>query len=503
MARIAVGGLHHETNTFAPLKATYEEFSRGGGWPGLQRGTGVLTAFDGMNLPIAGALEVFRGKGHTLVPLVWAAATPSAQVMEDAYERIVGMMLDDLKAQLPVDAIYLDLHGAMVTEHLDDGEGELLNRVRAVVGRDMPIVVSLDLHANITPEMIDLTDVMRAYRTYPHIDMADTGRRTAELLVNLLEGSRKPHKHSQSLDFLIPLSWQCTMMEPGATVYRRLEEIERETSVVLSFTPGFPAADFPFCGAAVFGYGNDAAATAAAVQQLAQEISRHEKDFAGRIYTADEGVAEALRRRAARPIVLADTQDNPGAGGSSDTVGLLEALLRGGAVDASIAVMWDPAAAEAAHRAGVGAMLSIGLGGKSGAPDQRPLQGSYRVEVLGEGKFLGTGPMYGGAAMNLGPMALLRIGGVRVVVATRKVQAADQAIFRHLGVEPATERILGLKSSVHFRADFTPIAEDILVVKAPGAMLADPADFPFTRLRPGIRIRPLGAPFQPATTRIC
>jgi len=503
MARIAVGGLHHETNTFAPLKATYEEFERGGGWPGLQRGPAVLTAFEGMNLPIAGALEVLRARSHELVPLVWAAATPSAHVTEDAYERIVGMMLRELKAKLPVDAIYLDLHGAMVTEHLDDGEGELLRRVRSMVGSELPIVASLDLHANVTPEMIEFTDVMLAYRTYPHVDMGVTGRRAAELLGSLFSGFGKPRKTLELLDFIIPLSWQCTMMEPGATIYRRLAEIEAETGVVLSFTPGFPAADFRYCGPAVFGYGSDATKVAAAGRLLANEINNREKDFVGKIYTADEGVAEAQRRTATRPIVLADTQDNPGAGGSSDTVGLLEALLRAEADRASIAVMWDPAAAEAAHRAGKGAALSIGLGGKSGAPGQRPLHGNYIVESLGDGRFLGTGPMYGGAAMHLGPMALLRIGGVRVVVATRKVQAADQAIFRHLGVEPARERILGLKSSVHFRADFAPIAEDILVIKAPGAMLADPADLPFKRLRPGIRLHPLGAPFQTNATRIC
>jgi len=501
MARIAVGGFQHETNTFAPLKATYEEFARGGGWPGLQRGSAILTAFAGMNIPIAGALKVLRAAGHELVPLVWASATPSAHVTEDAYERIAGMMLDDLKARLPVDAIYLDLHGAMVTEHIDDGEGELLRRVRALVGPSIPIAASLDLHANVTPQMVETADVMLAYRTYPHVDMAATGQRTAALLLTFLDTSKRYQNCIESLDFLIPLSWQCTMMEPAASIYRRLAEIEAETRTILSFTPGFPAADFHHCGAAVFGYGGEAVRQA--VRNLAQEIGLRERDFAGRIYTADEAVAETLRRGASRPMVLADTQDNPGAGGSSDTTGLLEALLRAGADNAAIAVMWDPEAAEKAHRAGIGATLSIGLGGKSGAPGHQPLRGDYIVESLGDGAFLGTGPMYGGASMNLGPMALLRIGGVRVVTATRKVQAADQAIFRHLGVEPTGERILGLKSSVHFRADFAPIAEDILVVKAPGAMLADPADFPFARLRPGVRLRPMGLPFRPAaTTRV-
>ena len=194
MARIAIGGLHHETNTFAPLKATYEEFALGGGWPGLQRGQGFYPAFTGMNLPIAGAIEVLSGAGHTLLPLVWAAATPSAHVTEDAYERIVGMMLEDLRAVGPIDALYLDLHGAMVTEHLDDGEGELLRRVRAVVGSETPLVASLDFHANVTPEMMEFSDIMIGYRTYPHVDMAATGKRAAQALLDLLETRRKPSK---------------------------------------------------------------------------------------------------------------------------------------------------------------------------------------------------------------------------------------------------------------------------------------------------------------------
>jgi len=497
MARVAVGGLHHETNTFAPLKATYEEFLQGGGWPGIQRGRSFFTTFPGMNLPISGGIEVLTGHGHTLVPLVWAAATPSAHVTEDAYERIAGMMLDDLKAAGPLDGIFLDLHGAMVTEHLDDGEGELLRRVRTVVGREIPLVASLDLHANVTQQMIDLTDVMVAYCTYPHVDMADTGRRAAEVLHGLLSGQGKPSKASEKLPFLIPLPWQCTMTEPGGTTYIALKQIERETGVLLSFTPGFPAADFPDCGGTIFGYGRDIGETCAAVQALTAAICRREGEFAGTIYDADAAVGEALRRPAGKPVVLADTQDNPGAGGSSDTVGLLQALVRAKAPDTALAVMWDPAAAAAAHAAGKGATITLDLGGKSGAPGQHPFRGSFVVEALGNGEFLGTGPMYGGAHMKLGPMALLRIGGVRVATATRKVQAADQAIFRHLGVEPTATRLLALKSSVHFRADFAPIAQDILVVKALGAMLADPVDFPFKRLRPGIRLRPLGPPFAP------
>ncbi|WP_333667029.1 M81 family metallopeptidase, partial [Parvibaculum sp.] len=174
MMRIAVGGFQHETNTFAPTKADYAAFEQADSWPALQRGEGLVSAFSGMNVPIAGFLDAASGT-HTLVPLVWCSATPSAHVTEDAFERVMAMMLEDIAAAGSLDAVYLDLHGAMVTEHFDDGEGEILARVRAAIGRDVPLVASLDLHANVTAAMVAHADALIAYRTYPHVDMAETG----------------------------------------------------------------------------------------------------------------------------------------------------------------------------------------------------------------------------------------------------------------------------------------------------------------------------------------
>jgi microcystin degradation protein MlrC len=182
MARIAIGGFQHETNTFAPSKASFEDFTRGGAWPGLCRGPALFEAVAGINLPVAGFIERAREGGHELLPLSWAQATPSAEVREDAYERIAGQILEDLAGLRHLDAVYLDLHGAMVAEHLEDGEGELLARVRRLIGPDLPLVASLDLHANITPAMVELSDALVVFRTYPHIDMAATGARSAELI---------------------------------------------------------------------------------------------------------------------------------------------------------------------------------------------------------------------------------------------------------------------------------------------------------------------------------
>jgi microcystin degradation protein MlrC len=204
-----------------------------------------------------------------------------------------------------------------------------------------------------------------------------------------------------------------------------------------------------------------------------------------------------LAKRASKPIVIADTQDNPGAGGDSDTTGMLRALVRNGATKAAIGVIVDPEAAQAAHAAGPGAVIRLALGGKSGIPGDAPYDETFIVERLSDGLFAAPGPYFGGSNMNLGPSASLRIGSVRVVVASRKAQLADQAMFRYVGIEPTEQTILVNKSSVHFRADFEPIAEKIIICAAPGAMPADTADLPWTRLRPGLRIKPNGPAFAP------
>jgi microcystin degradation protein MlrC len=388
----------------------------------------------------------------------------------------------------------------MVAEHLDDGEGEILARVRKVIGKELPLVVSLDLHANVTPQMVEHADALIAYRTYPHIDMADTGRAAARYLALLLRSKTRFAKAFRQIPFLIPISWQCTNDEPCKNIYARLAALQSDAVPTLSFAPGFPAADFPDCGPSVFAYGRTQADADAAADTIAALIVGHESDFDGRIFTPDEGVrhAMALAKQASKPIVIADTQDNPGAGGDSDTTGMLRALVRNGAVKAAIGVIVDPESARAAHAAGQGALVTLALGGKSGISGDAPFEHNFVVEKLSDGKFLAPGPYFGGSMMNLGPSACLRAGGVRIVVGSRKAQLADQAMFRFVGIEPSEQSILVNKSSVHFRADFEPIAEKLIICAAPGAMPADTSTLPWTRLRPGIRLKPNGPAFVPA-----
>jgi len=266
--------------------------------------------------------------------------------------------------------------------------------------------------------------------------------------------------------------------------------------VSLTHTPGFPPADIKECGPALVVYGYDKAAAEAAADRLAAAIKAKEKAFAGKLWTADEAVVEAMRlaKTATKPVILADVQDNPGTGGTSDTVGLLRALIAHKAKGAVIGMIVDPQAAEAATEVGEGAILERGIGAVVGFAGETPVEASWRVVKLGSGVFTGTGPFYGGAKFQIGPMALLtdEASGVSVVLACKRVQAADQEMFRHVGVEPSNVPILALKSTVHFRADFQPIAATILTVQSPGAHLTDPVDFPYRNLRRGMRLRPEG-----------
>jgi microcystin degradation protein MlrC len=333
--------------------------------------------------------------------------------------------------------------------------------------------------------------------------MADTGRAAAKHLTLLLQSGRKFAKAFRQLPFLIPISWQCTSDEPCRGVYRELAALESDAVPTLSFAPGFPAADFFDCGPSVFAYGRTQADADRAADTIAALVVSHESDFNGRIYTPDDGVRHAmeLARTAKKPIVIADTQDNPGAGGDSDTTGMLRALVRNNATKAATGVIYDPESARLAHAAGEGATVTLALGGKSGVPGDAPYRETFIVEKLSDGKFIAPGPYFGGRKMKMGPSACLCIGGVRVVVGSHKAQLADRSMYRYVGIEPTEQSILVNKSSVHFRADFESIAEKIIICAAPGAMPADTAALPWTRLRPGIRIKPNGPAFAPARSR--
>ncbi|WP_321943840.1 M81 family metallopeptidase [Paraburkholderia tropica] len=478
MARVAIGGFQHETNTFSTQPATLDDFLLGGGWPGLLKGDEIATVAGGMNLPIAGAMRMLHELGHTAVPLVWAAATPSGAVLQEAFEHIWSAFSAALDAAGAIDALYLDLHGAMVTTAHLDAEGEFLRRLRAKLSERPIVVASLDLHANVSREMFELTDGLASYRSYPHVDMDETGSRAAVLLDTLLRRSTPIAKAFRQVDFKVALPNQCTLVEPGRTLYRELVEQARQPGLIsLDWAGGFALADVPDAQQSVFVYAEHAARAEAAVDRFAKRLHACRDRFQHTFRQDRDAVAYAISRAGlpGGPTVLADIQDNPGGGGTSDTTGILRCLVEQRADNALLAIMHDPQAARLAHEAGVGARLTIELGGRSTTGEDAPgmpLRAKFEVLFLSDGRFTGTGPMWGGSPIDLGPTALLRADGVRVIVSSRKMQAADQSIIRHVGIDPASLDILVLKSSVHFRADFDALAREVLLVESPGRVYA-------------------------------
>lgn len=492
--RIAIGGFQHESHSFAPLPTGWREFLQPGGFPPLQRPATLVETLRPTSVPCAGAIAVAEENGIEIAPLTWCFANPAGPVTAEAFERIAALMIAALSDALqagPLDGIYLELHGAMVAVGFDDAEGELLRRVRAVVGPELPITVSLDPHANMTAQMVEHADALVPYRTYPHVDMKAAGAHAMRLLLERIRRGRPWAKAFRQVDFLIPLTMQCTLVPPMSEVLEERARLAKlHGAAELGFCFGFPYADFPGCGVAIAAFAETQDAADAAAEALKSYLDAREPEFAGGVLPAAEGVAEAIAvaRSASRPVVMADTQDNPGGGGHGDTTGLLAELIRQDAQGAVLGLINDAESAAACHAAGEGAVLDLSLGGKS---DGAPLPVTATVERLSDGRFICAGPMGKGNPADLGPTALIRVSsGVRVIVVSRKMQALDQALFTHIGVDPSQQKIVAVKSSVHFRAHFQPIAEKVIVVAAPGPVVADPAVLPFTNLRPGLRLRP-------------
>ncbi len=499
MAKIAIAGFQHETNSFSPIPTTLEDFTSGGlSTPGILRGE-ELFYFGSrpMNNATSGFLHSASALGMEPVPLVWMEAEPSANMSAETFDFLMQILETALKEMLPVDGLYLDLHGAMIFGEGQDGEAEILRRLRPLTG-GIPVVVSLDLHGNIDPASFELADAMISCRTYPHVDFYETGERCALMMKHLLEG-KSTCKAMRQLPFLIPTSSQKTTSGPLTDVYAQLDSLESCGEVrSASILPGFPPGDIESSGPSVLVYASSQHAAESAADALSTELLRREPEFTSRLTSLDAALDQAAEwiTRSDKPVILADVQDNPGGGSGSDSVWILEGLLQRGLRDAGIALVYDPAAAEAAHIAGEGNTITIGLGGKM-LPGHTPHSATYRVAGLFDGEFEATGPMAKGMILDLGRLALLEIDGIHISVSSTRIQAADQAVFTLFGLDPSKLKILVLKSFIHYRAAFEGIAGKIIEVETPGAEFDNPAGMPYRHLRKGIRLGGNGPVWAP------
>ena len=478
--RFFVAMFAHETNTFSTITTDRRQFEA----RDLRYGGEILEAYRGTGTCLGGMIDTARARGVTLVPSVATAASPAGCVTKDFYEDIERRILADLRAAGPLDGVLLDLHGAMVPEGVEDGEGRLLARVRETVGSTVPIAVTLDFHGNVTREMVAAATLLHGYKTYPHVDMAERGREATERLLDVAEHRIRPTVAYRQPALLPPIGAQQTARGPMRRLYAMAEEMERDPAVVsVSIFAGFPLADIREAGLSVYVVtDHDQALAERLAKALATTAWEHRREFVHEALSVEDAVARALRIDG-RPVVLADMADNTGGGAAGDTTELLRELLRVGARPSTVACIWDAEAAAACVRAGTGATVTLAVGGKIDPRHGAPVTVTGRVRTLSDGRFVHKGPMFRGLEGRLGPTAVLDVDGVKIILISLRWQTLDPEMLRFVGIDPLGERIIVVKSTIHYRAAFEPIAHEILEVDAPGLSSSNLARFPFTRVR--------------------
>jgi microcystin degradation protein MlrC len=472
--------LSHETNTFSTLATDRAQFEK----RELRYGGEVLEVYRGTGTCLGGMIDGAGARGLTLLPSLAAAASPAGRVSTIFYEEAKARICADLRAAGRLDGVLLDLHGAMVPESVEDGEGDLLGAVRETIGPEIPLGVTLDFHANVTAAMVRHATLLHGYKTYPHIDMAERGREAAERLADVAAARLRPAVAFRQPRLLPPIASQRTACGPMRRLYDLADEMERDPRVIsVSVFAGFPLADIHDAGLSIYVATNGDPTLAAKLADRLETVAwEHRHEFRHHAVPVREAVAQALRLDA-RPIVLADIADNTGGGAAGDGTEILRELLRLEAPSATVACVWDAEAAEACTRAGRGATVTLPVGGKVDDRHGAPVTVTGRVSALSDGHFVHGGPMLRGLPGRLGPTAVLQAGGVKIILISNRWQTLDPEMIRLVGIEPREERILVVKSTIHYRAAFEPLAAVIIEVDAPGLSSSNLERFEFAHVR--------------------
>ena len=485
--KVVTGTFAHETSTFTPVQTTWESYRehRFGYW----RGPGILQKFGPTNTAIGGFVKGAEEYGFELVPTIFANAHPSAPTPRDIFDTILGEMLEDIEAAGAVDGVLLELHGSMVAEGIDDGEGHILGAVRQVVGPDVPILAQLDIHSNMSQTMVETADVLIGRETYPEIDQVERSRECAAVLNRILHQGLQPTMALHQL----PLMWgmnQVTAHSPMREAIAELHRIEAQPGVVCaSIATCFPLADVPDMGASVYVVTDgDRELAQRYADELAGWIWERRADWHAPRPTAREAL-ELAREQGQYPVMLADPWDNTGGGAPGDSTGVLRTFIEENLEDACILYIVDPEAVAQCRQAGVGAILELEVGSKSS-----PLQGgpvALRAEVvcLSDGRFRYSGPRNHGLESTMGPSAHIRQDGVHVLLVSEREQPFDTAFSLTMGLDPRQMRYIGIKSAAHFRAGFEEWAGAIYTVSEPAAQNPDSGRVRFKRL--GRKVYPL------------
>jgi microcystin degradation protein MlrC len=485
--RIATGGIAQETNTFQWQPTTLADFARPG-FGTLVRGQAILD-LEGTATVYGGVVATARALGVDLIPTTYGAVMPGGRVERAAFDALRDEILAGIRAALPIDGVLLVLHGAMALSDHDDAEGLLLADVRALVGPEAPIVAPLDLHTNLSDEMVQFADALVGYKEYPHTDMPETGARALRLLVDAIRGEARPAMAHARLPLIVPnQAMVTTWQSPLKIAIDRAREIEREPRVLAATVlGGFPFADLPFTGiSTIVVTDGDPALARRHADELAGVCWERRADFAIRPTPVATAIAEAMAAPPGSVYVLADVADSGASGTAGDGTVVLQGLLDAGARSAAVAQIMDEEAVATCVAAGVGSEVTLAVGGKHDRLHGPPVRVTGIVRLIHEGSFPLAGPMGAGTIAGRGRTVVLEIGGrggIELQLSELRGHPSDLNHFRAFGIEPTERRILVLKSAAHFRAAFEPIATRVLEVDAPGISSPNLARFDYRRLR--------------------
>jgi len=475
--RFAIGEFAHETNTFCPGFTELDAF-RSTFWC---EGDEIVKVNLGVRNDLGGMIDAGERLGIDLAPTLATTTQPSATVSKHAYETIRDTLFARLQAVGPVDAICLALHGAGSADGIEDMEGTFLGELRALVGTEIPIVVSLDLHGNTTEAMLEHATAAFYCHEYPHIDTYDRGAEIIEIAARILNGEIKPVKHLIRLPLTIPPS--TTFTGPAKVINERCFEWEKHAGVIdCNFTHGFPHTDVSvICTSVLVTTNNDPELAKEVAVDVAALIIATLDDFRQTLPGAEEAIAQALAATDL-PVIVAEVSDNPGGGAPGSGTHLLRALLAANEPKTAFGFIWDPETAAQAHAAGAGLTIEVTLGGFTDDLHGAPIVTSAYVKSLTDGKFILVNPMGAGSEVNLGKMARLIIGHVDVLVGSNRAQTLDAQLFLLHGIDVTTYRIVAFKSQQHFRGGFQHIAGTIIRTDTPGFTTSDLTQLPFKNI---------------------
>ena len=478
--RFAVGMLSHETNMFSSVRTELRHFQE----RSLYYGEKMFEEFRGTKTSVGGAMDAAAENNVELIPTVAANAMPSGIVTTEAYCSLKERILSDIKNARKVDGVVALLHGSMVVEGVGNAEGDFLHSIREVVGPGVPIACTLDLHATITNLLLQSCDLLFGHNTNPHVDSYERAVEACNATVAMVKGKIKPVKALRKPPMMPPTINMRTTEGPMVKIFERAYAMERNPAVInVNVAGGFPFADTEESGFSVVVITNNDGDLA---EEYSQELSNFawnlRKEFLKELTPVPDAVRRAMKAKEG-PVVLADVADNPGGGGSGDGTVVLKTLIDMGARNVGFALIKDPEAVSEAIEAGVGATVTMKVGGKTDSFHGPPVQVTGRVKTITDGLFVHKGPMGTGSKGEVGRSVVLEVNGIDLIVAERKMAPNDPEIFRRHGIEPTEKKVLVVKSRGHFRAAYEPFAKEIIEVDAPGVASPNLKQFPYKHVR--------------------